>query len=110
MRFISFYRPEQEASGPPSPELMDAMGRLMGEWTQMGVLVATEGLLPSATGARVRLDGDDVSITSGPFSPGDGVIGGYAILNSDSRDRAIDLAKTFLKVVGGGEAEVRELY
>lgn len=110
MRFISFYRPKQEASGPPSPELMDAMGKLIGDWTQKGILVATEGLLPSAAGARVRLEGDDVSVANGPFCSSEGVIGGYAILNADSRDQAVDLAKTFLKIVGGGESEVRQLY
>jgi hypothetical protein len=89
---------------------MDAIGKLIADWTQKGVLVSTEGLLPSETGARVRLDGDDVSVVNGPFPSTDGVIGGYAILNADSRDQAIDLAKTFLKVVGGGESEVRQLY
>jgi hypothetical protein len=110
MRFISFYRPKEEAAGPPSPELMAAMGQLIGDWTQKGVLVATEGLLPSAAGARVRLEGENFTVTNGPFSSDNGVIGGYAILNADSHNHAIDLAKTFLKVVGGGESEVRQLY
>jgi hypothetical protein len=110
MRFMTFYRPHEETSGPPSPELMAAMGQLIGEWSQKGVLVTTEGLLPSAAGARVRLEGDAYTVTEGPFSNEDGAIGGYAILNADSKDQAIDLAKTFLKVVGGGESEVRQLY
>jgi hypothetical protein len=110
MRFMTFYRPKEETAGPPSPELMAAMGQLIGEWTQKGVLVTTEGLLPSATGARVRLEGDAYTVTEGPFSNGRGAIGGYAILNADSKDHAVDLAKTFLKVVGGGESEVRQLY
>jgi hypothetical protein len=110
MRFISFYRPQEEASGPPSPELMAAMGQLIGDWTRKGILVSTEGLLPSGAGARVRLEGDNFAVSNGPFSSDDGVIGGYAILNADSRDHAVELAKTFLKVVGGGESEVRQLY
>jgi hypothetical protein len=110
MRFMTFYRPKEEASGPPSPELMAAMGQLVGDWTQKGVLVTTEGLLPSAVGAKVRLEGEEFTVTEGPFAAGNGVIGGYAILNADSKEEAIKLAKTFLKVVGGGESEVRQLY
>ena len=89
---------------------MAAMGRLIGEWTQAGVLVSTEGLMPSAAGARVRIDGDAYTVRDGPFPGGDGAIGGYAILNADSKEHAIELTKAFLKVVGAGESELRQMY
>jgi hypothetical protein len=38
------------------------------------------------------------------------VIGGFAILQADSREEAIALAEEFLGVAGGGECEVRQLY
>jgi hypothetical protein len=110
MRFMSFYRPASEMAGAPEPAVMAAMGKLVGEWAQAGVLVSTEGLLPSAGGARVRLDGKAFTVIEGPFNGAEGAIGGYAILNAESKAHAIELAKTFLTVVGGGESEVRQMY
>ncbi len=110
MRFMTFYRPPSEMAGPPAPATMAAMGKLIGEWAQAGVLVSTEGLLPSAGGARVRLDGEAFTVKDGPFDKGDGAIGGYAILNAESPLHAIELAKAFLAVVGGGESEIRQLH
>lgn len=108
MRFMSFYRPPAEQAGPPDPAVMAAMGQLIGEWTEAGVLISTEGLLPSALGARVRLGGEGYSVIDGPFDGG--AIGGYAILNASSKAHAVELAKRFLEVVGGGESEVRQMY
>ena len=47
---------DSEAGVPPSRELMERMGRFMGEITKAGVLVATDGLHPSAKGKRVRVE------------------------------------------------------
>ena len=49
-------RPRSEAGAPPSPELMERMGVFIGEVMQAGVLLATDGLHPSAKGKRVKLD------------------------------------------------------
>ena len=38
------------------------------------------------------------------------LIAGFAIVQVDSKDGAIELAKRFLEVVGEGESEIREMY
>jgi hypothetical protein len=64
----------------------------------------------SALGARVRSANVKVSVTDGPFSESKEVIGGFAILQAKSKEEAIQLVKNFLKVVGDGECEVRQVY
>jgi hypothetical protein len=85
------------------------MGKLIDEHMKAGKLLATEGCLPSAHGARVRLSDGKVTVTDGPFTEAKEVVGGFAILEADSKEEAIELAKRFLDVAGDGECEVREL-
>lgn len=75
-----------------------------------GFLLAVEGCLPSVNGARVRLSSGKVSVTDGPFTESKEVIGGLAILQADSKEAAVELAKQFLKVAGDGECELRQLF
>lgn len=109
MKFLSLYK-SVERNTPPTPEEMASMGKLIEEGMKKGWLVATEGCLPSALGARVRRSGEKVTVTDGPFTESKEVIGGFAILNAKSKEEAIQLAKDFLKVVGEGECEVRQVY
>jgi len=53
MKFLSMYK-SVEKNAPPSQEEMNKMGNLIEEGMKAGWLVATEGCLPSALGARVR--------------------------------------------------------
>jgi hypothetical protein len=109
MKFLSIYKtPERNA--PPSPEEMATMTKLVEEGFKKGWLLATEGCLPSALGARVRRSGDNLSVTDGPFTESKEVVGGFAILNANSKEDAIRMAKDFLKVAGEGECEIRQIY
>jgi hypothetical protein len=109
MKFLSIYKsPERNVA--PSQEEMAQMGKLIEEGMKAGWLVATEGCLPSALGARVRMDNGKLSVTDGPFTEAKELVGGFAILQAKSKEEAIELAKDFLKVVGQGECEVRQLY
>jgi len=49
------YKPAKQEGVPPTQQEMAAMGGLIEEFKKSGVLLATEGCLPSAKGARVRL-------------------------------------------------------
>ena len=86
------------------------MGKLIGEAMQAGWLIATEGCLPSAAGARVRLSEGKFTLTDGPFTETKEVIGGFAIIQVSSKEEAIERTKYFLQVAGGGECEIRQLY
>jgi len=86
------------------------MGALIEQAMKEGWLLATEGCLPTALGARVRRDGDKVTVTDGPFSEAKEVVGGFAVLQVDSKEQAIELTKRFLAVAGSGVCELRQLY
>jgi hypothetical protein len=109
MRFLSIYRtPERSTS--PSQEEMASMGKLIEEGMKAGWLLATEGCLPSALGARVRRSHGKVTVTDGPFSEAKELVGGFALMRVDSKQEAIRLTKEFLEVAGDGECELRQLY
>ena len=38
------------------------------------------------------------------------VVGGFAILQADSKEEAVEYIKQFLKVAGDGECELRQVY
>jgi hypothetical protein len=109
MRFLSIYK-AVERDTPPSPEEMANMGKLIEEGMKAGWLVATEGCLPSALGVRVAISNGKFTVTDGPFTESKEIVGGFAILNANSKEEAIQLAKNFLRHVGQGETEIRQLY
>src|SRR5581483_5615469 len=96
MKFLSIYR-SVERGVPPSAEEMAAMGKLIDKHMRSGALLATEGCLPSALGARVRLSNGKVSVTDGPFTETKEVVGGFAILQAKSKQEAIELTRNFCK-------------
>jgi hypothetical protein len=89
---------------------MARMGKMVEEGMKAGWLVATEGCLPSAYGARVRSTKGKVTVTDGPFTESKEMVGGFAILRANSKQEAIQLVKDFLGAVGDGECEVRQIY
>jgi hypothetical protein len=109
MRFLSIYK-SPETGVAPTPEYMATMLKLIEEMAKAGVLLATEGCLPTSKGARVRLAGSKVTVTDGPFAETKEVIGGFALLQVKSKEEAVEITKRFLKVAGDGECELRELY
>jgi hypothetical protein len=75
-----------------------------------GSLLAVEGCMPSATGARIRLSNGKLTIIDGPFTESKEVIGGLAILQANSKEEATELVRQFLDVAGDGECELRQLF
>ena len=109
MRFMMMVK-TAERSGPPPKELMDAMDKLAEEAIKAGEMIDSGGLGPTAAGSRVRLTGGKITVTDGPFTEAKEVVGGFAILQANSKEEAIQLAKNFLKEVGDGECELRQLF
>jgi len=109
MKFLSIYK-TAERNTPPTEQEMAVMGKLIEQGFKEGWLVATEGCLPSALGARVRRSGGKISVTDGPFTESKELVGGFAILKANTKAEAIELARTFLQVAGEGECELRQIY
>jgi hypothetical protein len=110
MKFLCIYKPARPEGTPPNPETMQEMDKLIQDGMKSGWLLATEGCLPSALGARVRLTKGNYSVTDGPFIESKEIIGGFAIIQAASKEEAIELNRRFLKIAGDGETEVRQIF
>ena len=112
MRILGMMRADasSEAGAPPSKELMERMGTFIEEVTKAGVLVESDGLLPSAKGKRVRLAGGKVSVIDGPFTESKELIASYALFEVKSMDEAVHWTTRFLQVLGKGECELRPIF
>ena len=95
MRFMMIVKASQgsEAGKMPSQELLTAMGKYNEELMKAGVLVDLTGLQPSSKGARIRFSGDTRTVIDGPFAETKELIGGFWIINVNSREEAIEWAK-----------------
>jgi hypothetical protein len=109
MKFLSIYK-TPETGALPTQEDMDKMGKLIEEGMKAGYLLAVEGCMPSATGARVRLSKGKVTVTDGPFTESKEIVGGFALLQANSKKEAIELVRQFLQVAGDGECELRQVF
>jgi hypothetical protein len=95
---------------------MEAMGQFVQRTLKDGTLVETGGLLPSKDGLRIRLSNGKITVTDGPFSETKEVIGGWAILKTDSKAEVIRLATEFMELHRKhwpgfeGESEVRPMF
>jgi hypothetical protein len=113
MRFLMMLKASQdsESGAPPKREVMAEMGRLMEDMAKAGVLLAAEGLQPSAKGKRVRFSGGKVTaVRDGPFIESKELVGGFCMIDVKSWDEALEWTRRFAKVEGEGETELRPLY
>jgi hypothetical protein len=115
MRFMMMVK-AAENQGPPPQELMDAMGKLIGEAMKSGHMVATGGLAPTATSKRVRLSQGQVSVIDGPFAEAKEVVGGFAIMEFKSHEEALESALGFMELhrkywpSWEGVSEIRQVF
>lgn len=95
MRFMIMVKAtrEQEAGIKPRPDAFETMGKYNAELEKAGILLAVEGLAPSAEGARVRFSGDKLTVTDGPFTEAKELVAGFWIIRVKSLDEAIAWAK-----------------
>jgi hypothetical protein len=112
MRYLSMIRVNEKSGQVPSEQLMRDMGKLIDEMTRGGVLIRTAGLRPTAEGRRVRQRHGQQSIVDGPFTETKEVVGGFAIFEAESMQKAIEHTKRFLRIHGDEwdiECELRQL-
>lgn len=88
---------------------MERMGKFLEAIKKAGVLIESEGLMPSAHGTRVRVSGDQATVIDGPFTESKELVASYAILEAKSMEEAVEWTTRFLTVLGGGECEIRPI-
>jgi hypothetical protein len=97
MRFMMFIYPPATLSDEdlvPDVEIVEMMNRYNEELTKAGVLLALDGLHPASMGARITYDADNTPIvTDGPFAEAKEVVGGYWIIQTKTREEALEWAK-----------------
>lgn len=111
MRFLLIHRLDESKpeAWNPSPEFIEKMNDYMGEVMKAGVLLTAEGVLPSATGARVRRSAGQSTVTDGPFAEAREVIGGFALVDVGSKEEAIQWATRFAGLFDDVEVEIRQV-
>lgn len=82
-----------EAGEMPSEALLTAMGNYNEMLVKAGIMLAGEGLHPSAKGARVRFSGAQRVVTDGPFIETKELIAGFWLWNVKSMEEAIEWVK-----------------
>ncbi len=80
---------DSEAGKMPSQQLLADMGRFNEDLVKAGIMLAGEGLHPTAKGARVRFAGKDRYVSRGPFPGTDQLAAGFWIWQVKSLDEAI---------------------
>ncbi|KAB2903370.1 MAG: YciI family protein [Burkholderiaceae bacterium] len=102
---------QSEAGQMPSTELLAAMGRFNEELVQAGVLLAGEGLHPSARGKRVRFSGPQRAVVDGPFAETKELVAGFWLWQVASMDEAVEWVKRCPNPMEGeSEIEIRPLF
>lgn len=81
---------ESEAGKMPGTDLLAAMGRYNEELVKAGVMLAGEGLHPSARGKRVQFSGSRRSVVDGPFAETKELVAGFWLWQVKSMEEAVE--------------------
>lgn len=84
---------DSEAGIMPGEQLLAEMGAFNEELVKAGVMLAGEGLHPSAKGARVRFSGASRTVIDGPFAETKELVAGFWLWQVRSMDEAIAWVK-----------------
>jgi hypothetical protein len=98
-----------EAGVMPSEQILAEMGKYNEELAKAGVLLAGDGLHPSAKGKRVRFSGDQKIVIDGPFAETKELIAGFWIWQVRSMEEAVEWLKR-APFDGGVEVEIRPVF
>jgi hypothetical protein len=111
MRFMVIVKAskESEAGVLPGRELLTRMGKFNEELMKAGVMLAGEGLQPSAKGVRVRFSGSKRTVIDGPFAETKELIAGFWLWKVKSKQEAIEWLKR-APFDGDTEVEIRQVF
>lgn len=102
---------ESEAGQMPSEQALTEMMDFNEELVKSGVMLAGDGLHPSAKGARVNFEDDKVTVTDGPFTETKEMIAGYWLWQVRSMEEAKEWAKRIPNTdLTHGQVELRPVF
>jgi hypothetical protein len=88
--------------------LYDRMVRFSEDLKSRGLLTLSQSLKANTNGARIRAQGNQVSIVDGPFAESKEMIGGFFLLTCETREQAVAIARE-CPAAHWATVEVREL-
>ncbi len=108
MRFMVIVKADKnsELGQLPDPKVFEEMGKFNEELVKAGVLLAAEGLQPSAKGARIRFSGDKRTVIDGPFAETKELVAGFWLIQVKSKEEAIEWMKRSPNPFPGTESEI----
>jgi hypothetical protein len=87
------YRGNKKLEGfMPDRKAMEAMGRFNEEMGKTVKILSLNGLHPLYTGARVSFGKGKPTVTDGPFVETKEVLGGYWLVEADSKEQLVQWA------------------
>ncbi|AIT24411.1 YCII-related domain protein [Burkholderia thailandensis E254] len=102
---------ESEACKLPTKAQFEAMGKFNEELVKAGVILAADGLHPSAKGKRVRFSGSARTVIDGPFAQTKELVAGFWLWKVASMDEAVEWVRRCPNPMDGdSEIEIRPLY
>jgi hypothetical protein len=100
-----------ESGALPDEKILTEMTRYNEELVKAGVLLAAEGLQPTAKGARVKFSGNERTVVDGPFTESKELIAGFWIFKVNSKEEAIQWVKRSPNPFeGDSEIEIRPIF
>ncbi|WP_394621186.1 YciI family protein [Lentzea sp. JNUCC 0626] len=111
MRFMVIVKANEdsESGRMPTTEELTEMGNYNEELVKAGVMLAGDGLYPSAKGARVAFDGKGATtVIDGPFAEAKELIAGFWIWELPSLQDAVEWLKK--APFSEGEVEIRQIH
>ncbi|WP_116047364.1 YciI family protein [Amycolatopsis palatopharyngis] len=99
---------ETQVDEEVNEEGMRAFTAWMDDLVARDVLRAHEGLRPSRTATTVRVRGEEVLLTDGPYIEAKDQIGGFALIEVDDLDQAVEIAAGH-PACSVGQVEIRPL-
>ena len=95
-----------EAGVMPSPKLLAEMGKFNEDLVRSGIMLAGDGLHPSAKGKRVHCSGSKRSVVDGPFVETKELIAGYWLWQVRNMEEAVEWVRRCPDPMPGEEADI----
>jgi hypothetical protein len=100
---------QSERGEMPSEKLLTEMTTYNEELVKAGVMLAGEGLHPSAKGVRVAFSGSERKVIDGPFAETKELLGGYWIWQVKSLDEAVEWVRRMPAPDDGADEAIVEI-
>src|SRR3977135_1164997 len=102
---------DSEAGVLPTQAMLTEMGKFNEELVKAGIMLAGEGLRPSAQGKRVRLSCLNRTVMDGPFAETEELVAGFWLWQVRSIEEAVEWVKRCPNPHNGeSEIEIRQVF